>query len=62
MLSLSSCTFSCAAQTNVVFEGIPTYPTPSRFWEIIDKYQVRDPEFVPFSRVFRRHENAQVQD
>lgn len=26
--------------TSVMFEGIPTYPTPSRFWEIIDKYQV----------------------
>ncbi|MFL2991317.1 MAG: acetate--CoA ligase [Cytophagales bacterium] len=24
----------------IMFEGIPTYPNPSRFWEIIDKYQV----------------------
>ncbi len=26
--------------TIVLFEGIPTYPDPGRFWQIIDKYQV----------------------
>jgi acetyl-CoA synthetase len=26
--------------TTVMFEGIPTYPTPERFWQIIDKYKV----------------------
>jgi acetyl-CoA synthetase len=26
--------------TSVMFEGIPTYPTPKRYWEIIDKYKV----------------------
>ena len=26
--------------TQVIFEGVPTYPTPGRFWEIIDKYKV----------------------
>jgi len=26
--------------TSVIFEGIPTYPDASRFWEIIDKYKV----------------------
>ena len=26
--------------TTVMFEGIPTYPTISRFWEIIDKHKV----------------------
>ncbi|XP_032897202.1 acetyl-coenzyme A synthetase, cytoplasmic-like isoform X2 [Amblyraja radiata] len=26
--------------TSVMFEGLPTYPDPSRFWEIIDKYKV----------------------
>jgi acetyl-CoA synthetase len=26
--------------TSLMFEGIPTYPTPSRFWEVIDKHQV----------------------
>ena len=24
----------------MMFEGIPTYPTPSRFWEVCDKHQV----------------------
>ena len=26
--------------TTLMFEGIPTYPKPSRFWEIIDKHKV----------------------
>jgi acetyl-CoA synthetase len=26
--------------TTLIFEGIPTYPTVSRFWEVIDKHQV----------------------
>jgi acetyl-CoA synthetase len=26
--------------TTVIFEGIPTYPDHSRFWQMIDKYQV----------------------
>ena len=26
--------------TTLMFEGIPTFPHPGRFWEIIDKYQV----------------------
>jgi acetyl-CoA synthetase len=26
--------------TTLMFEGIPTYPTASRFWEVIDKHQV----------------------
>lgn len=26
--------------TEVMFEGIPTYPKPDRFWEIIDKHKV----------------------
>lgn len=30
----------CAGGTSMIFEGIPTYPTPSRFWQIIDKHQV----------------------
>lgn len=28
------------AATSLIFEGTPTYPTPSRFWEVVDKYQV----------------------
>lgn len=29
-----------AGATTVMFEGVPTYPTPSRFWDIIDKHKV----------------------
>ncbi len=29
-----------AGGTTVMFEGIPTFPHPGRFWEIIDKYKV----------------------
>jgi len=28
------------AATTLMFEGVPTWPTPARCWEIIDKYQV----------------------
>jgi len=26
--------------TSLVFEGVPTYPHPDRFWDIVEKYQV----------------------
>ncbi|HMK44620.1 MAG TPA: acetate--CoA ligase [Dissulfurispiraceae bacterium] len=26
--------------TSLMFEGVPTYPTPGRFWEIVDKFGV----------------------
>ncbi|MBI0400777.1 acetate--CoA ligase [Cyclobacterium marinum] len=26
--------------TTIMFEGVPTYPNPGRFWEIVDKYKV----------------------
>ncbi|MEQ1877206.1 MAG: acetate--CoA ligase [Bdellovibrionia bacterium] len=26
--------------TTLIFEGIPTFPTPSRFWQVIDKHKV----------------------
>lgn len=26
--------------SQVMFEGIPTYPTPSRFWDVVEKYKV----------------------
>jgi acetyl-CoA synthetase len=29
-----------AGATTVMFEGIPTYPDPGRFWDVIDKHQV----------------------
>jgi acetyl-CoA synthetase len=30
---------ACGA-TSLLFEGVPTYPNPGRFWEIVDKHQV----------------------
>lgn len=29
-----------AGATTVMFEGVPTYPSPARFWEIIDRHKV----------------------
>ena len=26
--------------TTLMFEGVPNYPSPSRFWEVIDKHKV----------------------
>ncbi len=26
--------------TSIMFEGVPTYPNPDRFWEIVEKYKV----------------------
>ena len=30
----------CNGAISLIFEGTPMYPTPSRFWQVIDKYQV----------------------
>ncbi len=30
----------CNGATTVMFEGVPTYPSSSRFWEVVDKHQV----------------------
>lgn len=30
---------SCGA-TSIMFEGVPTYPEPDRYWEIVEKYKV----------------------
>ncbi len=30
----------CNGATTLIFEGVPTYPDTSRFWEVIDKHQV----------------------
>ncbi|WP_020530203.1 acetate--CoA ligase [Flexithrix dorotheae] len=29
-----------AGATTIMFEGVPTYPNPGRFWAIVDKYKV----------------------
>jgi acetyl-CoA synthetase len=30
----------CNGATSLIFEGVPNYPTVSRFWNVIDKHQV----------------------
>ncbi len=30
----------CNGATTLMFEGIPTYPNPDRFWQVVDKHQV----------------------
>jgi acetyl-CoA synthetase len=30
----------CNGATTLMFEGVPTYPHPDRFWQVIDKHQV----------------------
>jgi acetyl-CoA synthetase len=30
----------CNGATTVLFEGIPTYPNPGRFWKIVEKFKV----------------------
>ncbi len=30
----------CNGGTTLMFEGVPTYPTAARFWEIVDKFNV----------------------
>ncbi len=30
----------CNGSTTLMFEGVPTYPTASRFWEVVDKFNV----------------------
>ncbi len=30
----------CCGATSIMFEGIPSYPAPDRFWEIVEKYGV----------------------
>src|SRR5674476_1282002 len=29
---------ACGA-TSILFEGIPTYPTPDRFWQVVEKHK-----------------------
>lgn len=48
--------------TSVIFEGIPTYPTASRFWEVIDKHQVNTFYTAPTAiRALMREGEAPVQ-
>jgi acetyl-CoA synthetase len=30
----------CSGATSIMFEGVPTYPQPDRYWEIVERYRV----------------------
>lgn len=30
----------CNGATSLMFEGVPTYPDPGRFWQVVEKYKV----------------------
>lgn len=48
--------------TTLIFEGIPSYPDPSRFWQIIDKHQVNIFYTAPTAiRALRREGDEWVQ-
>jgi acetyl-CoA synthetase len=43
--------------TTVIFEGVPTYPEPDRFWEVIENIELtnfilRQLQFVLWLRIF----------
>jgi acetyl-CoA synthetase len=45
-----------------MFEGVPNYPTPSRFWEVCDKHQVNICYTAPTAiRALMREGNAPVE-
>ena len=47
------------ASTTLIFEGIPTYPDTSRFWNVIDKHQVNIFYTAPTAiRALMAHGNA----
>jgi acetyl-CoA synthetase len=47
--------------TTLIFEGIPTHPSPSRFWEIVDKHRVNIFYTAPTAiRALMRAGNAPV--
>jgi len=48
--------------TTLMFEGVPNYPTPARFWEVIDKHQVTIFYTAPTAiRALRREGDRWVQ-
>jgi acetyl-CoA synthetase len=52
----------CGA-TIVMYEGIPTYPTPSRLWQIIEKHQVNIFYTAPTAiRALMSHGDKYIQD
>jgi len=52
---------ACGA-TTLMFEGVPTYPGPERFWEIVEKFRVNIFYTAPTAiRALMRHGSAPVE-
>jgi acetyl-CoA synthetase len=52
----------CNGATTLMFEGIPSYPDVSRFWQIVDKYQVNQFYTAPTAiRALMAHGDEPVQ-
>jgi acetyl-CoA synthetase len=48
--------------TSIMFEGVPTYPDPGRFWDVVDKYQVTQFYTAPTAiRALMREGESHVQ-
>lgn len=48
--------------TTVIFEGVPTYPEPDRFWEVIEKHKVTQFYTAPTAiRSFAKESNEWVE-
>jgi acetyl-CoA synthetase len=51
----------CNGATTLMFEGIPSYPDVSRFWQVVDKYQVNQFYTAPTAiRALMAHGDAPV--
>lgn len=48
-----------AGATTLMFEGVPTYPTPARIWEIIDRHKVTQLYTAPTALRMLMHEGDQ---
>ncbi len=52
----------CARATTMMFEGIPTYPDPGRFWQIVEQYKVNIFYTAPTAiRALQRYGNEYVE-
>ena len=46
-----------------MFEGVPNYPNPSRFWDVIDKYKVNQFYTAPTAiRALQSYGDKYVED
>ncbi|CAG8634036.1 13045_t:CDS:2 [Ambispora leptoticha] len=52
----------CNGATTVLFESTPVYPTPSRYWQIVDKHKITQFYTAPTAiRLLRRHGREHVE-